>query len=131
MSTPVGAAYVRAVYDSGEFAVTCSGGVTVGLLDLDPETIAELARLCGRSWVDLVETPTADLAGALGLVYAAERAAGVEHDPPESIAELLGRFVRHEAREPRSQPLYAAVSPGDDGPGTRVAGNTHAAVGAP
>jgi hypothetical protein len=98
---PVGELYVSTVLGQGAFAIT-TGDEPVPILALDPETVATLARLAQVSWTVLVETPTADLDAALGLVHAAERQAGVEHDPPGTVAALMARFVRLDPRTPEA-----------------------------
>lgn len=88
----VGAEYVRTVHAS-PFGIIV-GDRVVELLDLDPEALAQIARLVGVPWVALIETPTADLGAAMALIGAAEAVADVEASRPYTVADVLARFVR-------------------------------------
>jgi hypothetical protein len=90
---PVGAAYVTAAYADGPFGVVVDDRVVL-LLDLDPGHVAEIAEAGGIAWVELIATPTANLAAAVALINAAELHADVELSRPTSIVELMRRFVR-------------------------------------
>jgi hypothetical protein len=90
----VGADYAHELEKLGTFGVLCAGEV-VRLDDLSALELAAVQRETGVSWVELLQSPTADLLGALALVEACERHAGVTRTAGTlTVAELLVRVVR-------------------------------------
>jgi hypothetical protein len=95
----VGNDYVHTVMSSRPFAITVGDGA-IPLLQLPPEHLAAVSAATGIAWSELVDAPTVNLAAALALVAAAEELEGVEPERPMTTAQLMGRFVRLNGRDP-------------------------------
>lgn len=89
----VGQAFIDAINAVGPFAIRV-GDTLVRLIGLQPQLLAGVQRASGVPWVQLVESPTADLAAALMLVAAAEQQCGIEASPVGTVVELMDRFVK-------------------------------------
>lgn len=90
----VGAALAHELQALGSFGVVV-GAQVVRLDQLTAVELAAVSRTTGVGWLDLVQQPTADLLGALGLVEACYRHVGDRVDSGDlTVAELLERVVR-------------------------------------
>jgi hypothetical protein len=102
---PVGTAFAAELTALGTFGVLCDGEV-VRLDELTALELGAVQRQAGVSWVDLLQSPTADLLGALALVEACEAHADVARTAGTlTVVELLERIVR-------VAPVLEVVQPG-------------------